>query len=112
VLQNVRVDVRIEWNEAPGGARSGAPCWSIATWWQFEQATVAKSWPLRAVSDELTIWAEAGRAIKTIESAASAATAPVVARPLGWDEWVMVGPWARSLRKSGSRIQACEYYLV
>ena len=45
----------IESNEGAGEVKTGAARWSIATWWQFEQATVAKSCPLRAVSAQFTI---------------------------------------------------------
>ena len=54
MLQNIRVDIR-PLREGAGEVKAGAARWSIATWWQFEQATVAKSCPLRAVSAQFTI---------------------------------------------------------
>jgi hypothetical protein len=89
----------IESNEEAGEVRIGAARWSTVTWWQFEQATVAKSRPLRAVSAEFTICAQAGPAIAKMESVASNAKAHSIARAFVWNGWIIVSPWVRSLRK-------------
>jgi hypothetical protein len=89
----------IESNEEAGEVRIGAARWSTVTWWQFEQATVAKSRPLRAVSAEFTICPQAGPAIAKMESVASNAKAHSIARAFVWNGWIIVSPWVRSLRK-------------
>jgi hypothetical protein len=90
-------------NEGAAKVRTGATRWSTATWWQCEQATVAKSCPLRAVCAEFTIWPQAGPAIVRVESAASAVKALTLAPSFARNGRVIVSPRGSILRKINAR---------